>query len=510
MNYTIVGAGTAGWLTALYVKKQYPDAEVNVIASSEIGILGAGEGTTPLFIEFLKDIDIPISGIIKHAKGTIKNSIKFTNWNGDGKHYYHIFRDALTKYENDVANKNFDFRPYYLEKISEGDCFNDIQLTPIISELNQVKFDKNTLESYGEYALHFDANLLAQYLQTVGLERGIKLVDDEVIKINTDSDGYISSLNLKSGNTSTTDFVFDCSGFKRLIIGNFYKSKWISYKNHLPVNRAMPFFVQNDSKDVPPYTESIAMKYGWMWKIPVQGRYGCGYVFDSSFATDDEIKKEIEDYVGHEINVPRVFSFEPGCYDEVCIKNCISIGLSSGFVEPLEATSIWIQVLMLNLWSKHKDVLNLRNKEAQNIFNSYTKCINKSVLNFIHLHYLSKRTDSKFWTTFSIKNKSLPLIDNFSELIKTIIPQQSDMDYLTEIETIEMGLQPITYKCIFGKDSWLQIAAGIKYFDMNVAEKILNTDYPNFINEKSDIKELFLHISQNLFDHNNYLENLKK
>jgi len=510
MNYTIVGAGTAGWLTALYVKKQYPDAEVNVIASREIGILGAGEGTTPLFIEFLKDIDIPISGIIKHAKGTIKNSIKFTNWNGDGKHYYHIFRDALTKYENDVANKNFDFRPYYLEKISQGDCFNDIQLSPIISEFNQVKIDKITLESYGEYALHFDANLLAQYLQTVGISRGIKLIDDEVININTDSHGYISSLYLKSGNTSTTDFVFDCSGFKRLIIGNFYKSKWISYKNHLPVNRAMPFFVQNDSKEVPPYTESIAMKYGWMWKIPVQGRYGCGYVFDSSFATDDEIKKEIEDYVGHEINVPRVFSFEPGCYDEVCIKNCISIGLSSGFVEPLEATSIWIQVLMLNLWSKHKDDLNLRNKEAQNIFNSYTKCINKSVLNFIHLHYLSKRTDSKFWTTFSIKNKSLPLIDNFSELIKTNIPQQSDMDYLTEIETIEMGLQPITYKCIFGKDSWLQIAAGIKYFDMNVAEKILNTDHPNFINEKSDIKELFLHISQNLFDHNNYLENLKK
>lgn len=510
MKYTIVGAGTAGWLTALYVKRQYPDAEVTVIASSEIGILGAGEGTTPLFIEFLKGLDIPVSGVIKHAKGTIKNSIKFTNWNGDDKHYYHIFKDTMTKYENDVANKNFDFRPYYLEKISEGDCFNDIQLSPIISELNQVKFDKNTLESYGEYALHFDANLLAQYLQTVGLERGIKLVDDEVIKINTDSDDYISSLNLKSGITSKTDFVFDCSGFKRLIIGNFYKSKWISYKDHLPVNRAMPFFIQNDSTDIPPYTESIAMKYGWMWKIPVQGRYGCGYVFDSSFVTDEEIKQEIQDYLGHEITIPRVFSFDPGCYDDVCIKNCISIGLSASFVEPLEATSIWIQVIMLKLWGEHKDGLNNRNKQSQNLINSYSKRINKDVLNFVHLHYLSKRTDSEFWKTFNVKNKSLPLIQDFSELIKTTIPQQSDMSYLNEIETIRMGIHTINYNCIFGEHSWLQIASGIKYFDTNVAKNILDKDYKNFTNEKSDIKDLFYHISHTLFDHHSYLQYLKE
>jgi tryptophan halogenase len=424
-KYTIVGGGTAGWLTALYVKKKCPEYDVTVIASSEIGILGAGEGTTPNFVSFLELIDIPVNDIIEYAKGTFKNGIKFTNWNGDGKNYHHFF---------------------------------------------QVHYDQIIKETNGKVALHFDANLLAKYLQSVGLKRGIELIDDEVVGINTDSDGYISDFKLKSGLTTTTDFVFDCSGFRRLIIGNFYKSKWNSYKDYLPVNRAMPFFLQNDSGDLPPYTESIAMKYGWMWKIPVKGRYGCGYVFDSSYVSDEEIKAELEKYLGHEINSPRMFSFEPGCYEDICIKNCIAIGLSAGFVEPLEATSILVSILMLRNWNNIKTEIENKNSTEIEILNMYSKRINKDILNFIHFHYLTKRNDSKFWTDFSTKNKKLPFIEDFSDVMKTSLPEQSILDYLTAIETIRDGTPKINFTSLFKPFSWLQVGVGINFFNLKNEE----------------------------------------
>jgi len=508
-KYTIVGGGTAGWITALYVKKKQPESDVLVIASSEIGILGAGEGVTPEFILFLEDIGVPVSDIIKYAKGTIKNGIKFTNWNGDGKNYYHSFLDVLKDYECDEHNKNFDFKPYYLEKIIEGESYNDIQFTPYISERNRVKYDRISKETYGEDALHFDANLLAKYLQSVGLERGIKLIDDEVIDIHTDSHDYISGFNLKSGLSITTDFVFDCSGFKRLIIGNFYKSKWNSYKEYLPVNRAMPFFLQTDSKDLPPYTESIAMKYGWMWKIPVQGRYGCGYVFDSSFVSDEEIKAELEEYLGHEINSPRMFSFDPGCYEDICIKNCIAIGLSAGFVEPLEATSIRVSVLMLAQWNGRKEEIEKNNVSEIKVYNAYSRRINIDILNFIHFHYLTNRNDSKFWTNFSIKNKSLPFIENFSDVVKTSIPEQPILDYLSVMETIRGGTPNINFTSLFSASSWLQVGSGIKFFDPKIAQSIMDQEYKDFKNKKCDLEEFFKIVSDKVFKHYDYIEKMK-
>jgi tryptophan halogenase len=509
-KYSVIGGGTAGWLTALYIKKKFPESDVCVIASSELGILGAGEGTTPTFISFLEFIDVPLSGIIKYAKGTIKNTIKFTNWNNDGKHYYHSFLDTHGKYETDERNKNFDFRPYYLDKISRSDCYNDIQLSPIISERNQVKYNKHTLENHGQYALHFDANLLAKYLESVGLERGIKLIDDEVIDINTDVEGYITSFNLKSNDVVDTDFVFDCTGFRRLIIGNFYKSKWNSYKDYLPVNRAMPFFLPNNNINLEPYTESIAMKYGWMWKIPVQGRYGCGYVFDSSFVSDEEIKQELEEYLGHEINSPRMFSFDPGCYDDVLIKNCMGIGLSASFVEPLEATSIWVSTLMLKQFGNCVEHIHARNPKEVNIVNEYSRRINMDVLNFIHFHYLTKRDDSEFWKTFRTKNKSLPFIESINDVSTRSILDQPLLDYLSLVETCRIVSSEMTYTGIFSEASWLQVGSGIQYFNKDVASNILNSEYPDFDTNKFDMKtDIFDIISSTLYDHSEYLTYIK-
>jgi tryptophan halogenase len=340
MTFTIVGGGTAGWLSALYINKKFPDNSVTVIASSEIGILGAGEGTTPAFMQFLEQVEIPEQELYDNCKATIKRGIKFTNWNGEDDSYFHDF------YQN-------------------------------------------------RHALHFDASLLAKYLQEVAVSRGVTLLDDEVVDFKeTDK---IESLTLKSGKVVDVDFVFDCSGFRKLFLQN---RKWNSYADSMPCKRAIPFFLPNDNENLPDYTESIAMKYGWVWKIPVQGRYGCGYVFDSNLTTDEEAKQEVRDWLGHDIEFPRVFNFSAGSYDEVWQKNCLAVGLSSGFIEPLEATSIWVQVLLLNLFGAVYGT-----EDGMEKLNSDVRDINEDVLSFLYFHYTTQRTDTEFWRDFKINNK---------------------------------------------------------------------------------------------------------
>jgi tryptophan halogenase len=508
-KFSIVGGGTAGWLTALFVKKRYPESDVTVIASSEIGILGAGEGTTPEFLQFLKNLDIPISEIVKHAKATIKNGIKFTNWNGDGEYYYHSFSDELIGLENVKRGKKFDFVPYYLNNISKSLNLDNIHLNPLISECKQVKISKITKKDYGTYALHFDASLLAKYLQSVALSRGIKLVDDEIIKINKNDNDEITSFNLKNDIVHETEYVFDCSGFRRLIIGENYKTEWISYKSHLPVNRAIPFFIQNDSKEITPYTESIAMKYGWMWKIPVQGRYGCGYVFDSSFVSDEDVKKELEEYLGHEIVSPRIFSFEPGVFDKICVKNCCAVGLSSGFVEPLEATSIWVSIIMLEQWGKKSDDIFMGDEKSIDYVNRLTKDINLNVLNFIQYHYITKREDSEFWKTFLVKNKKMQFIEDLDEMNNHIIPKEHDLNYISKLDSCRNGVNSGFNVLLWSESSWHQVGAGIRYFNPDVANKLLTKHYPNFDPDEFDMPSAFKINSEKLFGHYEYLEYLK-
>lgn len=503
MKFVVVGGGTAGWLTALYVKKHVPYSDVTVIASSEIGILGAGEGTNWDFLEFLKDIDIPVKEIIKHARGTFKNGIKFTNWNGDGDYYYHPFLDHLGK--NPAECSSFDSTPFYLNKIVQGKTVSSLQLTNLISERNQVKYKLNKKDTVGISALHFDAHLLADYLQSVGLTRNINLIDDEVVDIITNSKGDITEFNLKSGKIIETDFVFDCSGFKRLIIGNFYKSNWTSYQDSLPVNRAMPFFIDNPTNNISPYTEAIAMKYGWLWKIPVQGRYGCGYVFDSRLVSDEKIKQELTEFLGYEPSLPRIFDFEPGTYDRTWINNCVAIGLSSGFVEPLEATSIQVSTFALRSLSIKIQGFLTNRKRAIEEFNYEIRTINEHVLNFLHFHYLSKRSDTVFWKDFA-QNTTPKFVKMVQEINKKTFLKEQEFEYLTLVSATE---HPV--KNPFSVFSWQQVAAGIGYFKQSVADRELDS-YKNFNMDiaEADLMAMLEDIGKDLYNHYDYIEYLKR
>jgi tryptophan halogenase len=463
-KFVIVGGGTAGWLTALYVKRYYPASPVTVIASSEIGILGAGEGTTPHFITFLKEVNVDLSGILSASKGTLKSGIKFTNWNGDGSHYYHPFSQQEHDHTQ-LGNFWSTTSLFDLEQLSNGRNLNDLILTSHATDqlLSPFRLDNSMpqgIKAVTDVALHFDANLLAEHLKSIAENRGVTHIDDKVVDFIHNDDNDISQISLEHAGVIDCDFVFDCSGFHRLIIGKHYNSKWTSYKDSLPVDKAIPFFIPNDIDAIPPVTESIAMKNGWMWKIPVQGRYGCGYVFDSDFITPDQAKQELDELMGYEVESPRTFSFDPGSYDTTWINNCVAIGLSSGFVEPLEATSIWVTINSLRYWLQSISVITDNNRLARTRYNDKIKGINDAVLEFIHFHYLTKRNDSEFWKTFKTRNISSTNIEGLLSEVTHSIPGS---EYFRDFHDY------------FPAQAWHYVSCGIGLYDPSIAKTMFES-----------------------------------
>ena len=249
------------------------------------------------------------------------------------------------------------------------------------------------------YSYHFDATLMANFLRKKAEERGVKRIEGTVNDFINDKDGNINTIKLTDDITiSNIDFVFDCSGFKRLIIGKHYEGEWISYENQLKVNCAIPFFLEKEPDIIKPYTDAIAMKYGWMWKIPLQSRYGCGYIFDKNYINENEAKKEVEEMLGQEIKINKIINFDAGRYKDVWIKNCISIGLSAGFTEPIEATSIWTAISQLSYLTKMN--FTYPSEMFREEYNEYFGNFNDSVLDFLYYHYLTDRDDTPFWKDY--------------------------------------------------------------------------------------------------------------
>jgi len=505
-NLTIVGGGSAGWLTALIMQVYQPTKQITVIESDEIGILGAGEGTVPHFIEVLDKINIPVSEIVKHCKGTIKNGIKFTNWNGDDKFYYHSFAPQVGLHFNDLNSVFYNKTAMSIvANLYYNEDFQEINFAGKISEKHRVPFvPANNINAYntnpmhrftanGTIGMHFDARLLANYLRDVAIRRGIKRVEGKIIKINSSTDGNINSLVLGNKQTVKCDFVFDCSGFSRLIIGEHFKATWKSHSDILPVNTAIPFFINNTDKFVEPYTEAIAMKHGWMWKIPVQGRYGCGYVFDDTTTDVESAKQEIKEYVGHDVEFPRTFKFNAGCYEQIWIKNCVAIGLSSGFIEPLEATSIWLSTSMLLDLADNFDKLEHMNLDDIADYNQNFLTRTQDIVDFIALHYMSKRNDSEFWNKYKQIQQSTYLTSLINKCHRT----------------------PTTFADVknssFSLPSWMAILIGIKQMEKAHVNNFVKSNnlLPFLESAYNPFKRNQDHVATSCVDHVEFLEQLK-
>tara|TARA_B110000977_G_scaffold162666_1_gene208262 strand:- start:331 stop:1665 length:1335 start_codon:yes stop_codon:yes gene_type:complete len=356
----VLGGGTAGWLTALTLQKHIPHhQEVVLVESDKVPGVGAGEGTTPQFLGILRYLGIPVKEFLSKTNGTKKYGVKFTNWSGN----------------------NDEFNNYFLSK------------------------------TQSKFACHFDSALCIAYLKDLAKSRGVTHIVDtykecERKTLRNYDRGFtarnktheLKNITLEKFGKISADQYFDCSGFSRLLIGKEFDTKWISTKEYLPVNSAIPFSIPKDptSVDAVTYTGAEALDHGWLWRIPLQNRYGCGYVFDNNNVTVEEAKNEIESYLGKKIFSKfngRVIHFESGYYEEQYRGNVFSIGLSGGFYEPLEATSLMTACIQLDYFLKARTLQNINHKE----YNKFMQTVNHQVLLNLKYHYLNIKNDHPFW-----------------------------------------------------------------------------------------------------------------
>jgi hypothetical protein len=482
---SVVGGGTAGLISALILKNRFPSLNIDMIRSSRIGIIGVGEGSTEHWNEFMRYIGVPFQRIIQECGATFKAGIMFRGWSE--QNYMHSIGP-----EHDV--KNGQYATVYGKLIS--DQYPNKAFNPSLSWENRIYEHRLNLESgppWNQY--HFDTNKLNDFLTKVAIEKGISIIDDEILEVVLGEDGSIDHL-VGETNKYKSDFYIDGTGFRRVLISKL-GAKWNSYSKYLKMNSAIVFPLE-DTQEYNMWTIAQAMDYGWMFSIPVWGRSGNGYIFDSNYITPEQAKEEVEKFLGREITVGKTLKFDPGALDRVWIKNCCAIGLSSSFVEPLEATSIGTSIqqtflLMHRLPNYDEDTIEKYNKDINDILTN--------LRDFIVLHYITKKDNSQFWRDV----QDMPIPDSLAKNLKKWrknLPIADDFKESTD------------YK-LFSDAHHIHILAGLKLFDVDSIRREYDMMHPeikkiaeNFIREKYTFEKINSSVGHKQYI--DYVRNLSK
>ncbi|MDE1146181.1 MAG: tryptophan 7-halogenase [Azospirillaceae bacterium] len=407
-NVLIVGGGTAGWLTAAYLARtlaisQPGGARITLVESADIGILGVGEGTFPHIQRTLSRIGIDESVFLREAEATFKQGIRFDHWQhapgSPGRdHYFHPFQTAMTP-------QNLDLLPYWLL----GAAGKDVPLDEAVILQKRVADAALAPKRSGDedyaarlnYAYHFDAVKFARLLRMVGIDLGVRHVVGTVDDVRLDESGAIAAIVTKEHGELSADLYIDCTGFHARLIGQALKSPYESCRKWLFCDRAVAMQVPYDRPDapIPSYTRATAHEAGWTWDIGLENRRGTGYVYSSDHTDDARAEEVLRGYLGaaSEGKTARAFRFEAGYRPKPWVRNCVAIGLASGFLEPLESTGI-VQVevaaaLLTTLFPWAGEMETAARQFNRVMLQRYERAID-----FLKMHYcLTQRTDSAFW-----------------------------------------------------------------------------------------------------------------
>lgn len=448
----IVGGGTAGFVAALILKSRFTELQVDVIRSTKIGIIGVGEGSTEHWNEFMKYVGISWRDVIKQCDATFKCGIMFRDWGS---------QNYLHSTNADFEVKTGQYHYIYGKKISENAEQRSITPQLVWDNLLDKQFLESTDPPFNQF--HFNTNKLNEFLTKTALQKNINVIDDEILDVEIDASIGVRKL---IGNNSTYeyDFYIDSTGFKKLLIGKL-GAEWISYSDFLKMNSAIVFPTPAESeRNI--WTLAQAMRYGWMFKIPVWDRNGNGYIFDKNYIGVDEAKQEVESLLGKKIEVAKHIEFDPGALDKVWIKNCCAIGLSASFVEPLEASSIGTSIQQTFLLM-HR----LPNYDQETIatYNADVSAILDNIRDFVALHYITDREDTEFWK--DVKNMPLPnSLQHKLQQWKQNLPIEEDFNKTTKY-------------ILFRETNFTHVLMGLKLFDV---EKIRE----EFLMQRAEIRKL--------------------
>jgi len=388
----IVGGGTAGWMAAAALAKTFGShRQIELIESDQIGTVGVGEATIPAIRNFHLLLELDEAEFLAAVNGTFKLGIEFINWGRVGDRYYHPFGPPGT----DAWAAQFHH--YWLKARKLGQTRDLGEYSVEVSLSRAGKFGKNG-ERQPNYAYHFDAGLYARMLRTYSEKLGVKRTEGKVVTVNQDAEsGFIKSVSLESGQVVAGDFFIDCSGFRGLLIEQTLKTGWEDWSRWLRSDSAVA--VQSESVAPPmPHTRSTARSAGWQWKIPLQHRVGNGIVFCSHYMDDELASKLLLDHIdGKPITEPRTIRFRTGRRLKQWNRNCLALGLASGFLEPLESTSIHMIQNSLIRFIKLFPAGEIDPAEVDQ-FNEDVRLEAERIRDFIILHYhVNERTDSPFW-----------------------------------------------------------------------------------------------------------------
>ncbi|MCP4587301.1 MULTISPECIES: tryptophan halogenase family protein [unclassified Pseudoalteromonas] len=388
----IAGGGTAGWMTAAALAKLLnKDIKICLIESDDIGTVGVGEATIPPIRTFHKLLGIDEQEFMRATQATFKLGISFENWHQPNSDYIHSF--GMTGKECWAG----EFHHFWLhwQKMGNTDDFADY-----CYELQAAKQGKFGISPQNpiNYAFHMDASRYATFLRAFSENLGVKRIEGKIERVNKHSDnGFIKSLSLDNNTEIAGDFFIDCTGFKGILIEQALHTGFEDWSHLLPCDSAVAVQTKGTS-DPLPYTRSIAHQSGWQWQIPLQNRIGNGLVYCSRYLNDhDATKLLLDNLIGDTLTEPKIIKFKTGRRRKGWNKNCLALGLASGFLEPLESTSIHLIMTGIIRFMRLYPFAGVT-QQAIDEYNKQLKSELESIRDFIVLHYkVTDRQDSEFW-----------------------------------------------------------------------------------------------------------------
>lgn len=431
-DVVVVGGGTAGWMAATYLTTAFGDRiSVTLIESASIPTIGVGEATFSTVRHFFDYLGIAEREWMPQCSASFKLGIKFDNWRGDNTHFYHPFErmrgsDGFNLAEwflqFDDGTRRFDrevfITPHLCEaKRSPRSCDGGLYASGLDHSLG-----RSTLEEQRDqfpYAYHFDAALLARYLTRIGVKRGVRHVVDQVLHVGQDERGWISHVTTRDHGDVAGQLFIDCTGFRGLLINQTLEEPFISFNDVLPNNRAVSLRVPwaDPRAAMDPFTTATAADAGWIWTIPLYGRIGTGYVYSDEFCTPQEAERTLREFAAPgmddlEANHVRM---RIGRNQRSWVANCVAIGLSSAFVEPLESTGIFFIQHGIEQLVKHFPDSRWDPVLIQGYNDRIARAVD-GVKEFLCLHYwAATRRDTPYWQ--ETRRRKIP--DGLAERIET-------------------------------------------------------------------------------------------
>jgi hypothetical protein len=461
----ILGGGTAGWMTASYLKKAFPGVQITLMEAPNIPKIGVGEATVPnlqkVFFDFL---GLPEDQWMRRCNAAFKTAVKFCNWRkpraeDPNDHFYHLF--GLIP-----SSGTLSLSQYWAFRQSQGNpepldyaCYKE---PPLLDAKLAPRYRDGSPAMY--YAWHFDAHLVADYLREVAVGWGVEHLVDQLESVELAADGSIGTLHSRSGRKLTADLFVDCSGFRGLLINKALEEPFIDMSDHLLCDSAVATAVphDDDAHGLEPYTSAIAMNSGWTWRIPMLGRFGSGHVYCSKFASEDQATRDLcalWNLNPDQANLNKI-RFRVGRNRRAWVKNCVSIGLSSCFVEPLESSGIYFIYAAIYQLARHFPEKTFNPTLVQR-FNEAIEGMFDDTRDFIQIHYLTTpREDTPFWRANKYDLKISDEIRHKLATYKSGLPvntalAQADSYYDNFDWEFQNFWTNSSYYCILGGMGWV-------------------------------------------------------